>query len=78
MVDTIIRSQAYKISNKHICLAMKTHTLIQLKCLIIQIVYLTYDDAFSALTESDFYRTLFDGTYTNPDGCAIRFVLKFR
>jgi len=37
-----------------------------------QIVYLTYDDAFSALTESDFYRTLFDGTYTNPDGCAIR------
>lgn len=37
-----------------------------------QIVYLTYDDAFSAAAETDFYKTLFDGTYTNPDGCPIR------
>jgi len=37
-----------------------------------QIVYLTYDDAFSALAEKDFYRGLYDGTFKNPDGSAIR------
>ena len=37
-----------------------------------QIVYMTFDDAFSDQAESQFYRTLFDGTYKNPNGCAIR------
>jgi len=42
-----------------------------------QIVYLTYDDAFSAYTEENFYRSIFDSndtdtTFTNPDGCRIR------
>ena len=37
-----------------------------------QIVYMTFDDAFTAQAESQFYRSLFDGTYTNPNGCAIR------
>jgi len=37
-----------------------------------QIVYLTFDDAFSALAESQFYHSLFDGSLTNPNGCAIR------
>ena len=37
-----------------------------------QIVYITYDDAFTAQAEEQFYRGLFDGTYTNPNGCAIR------
>jgi len=37
-----------------------------------QIVYLTFDDAFSAYTEEHFYRSLFNGSLTNPDGCAIR------
>jgi len=37
-----------------------------------QIVYLSFDDAFSALSEENYYRTLFDGTYKNPNGCPIR------
>jgi len=37
-----------------------------------QIVYLTFDDAFTAIAEEQFYRVLFNGTYTNPNGCAIR------
>jgi len=37
-----------------------------------QIVYLTFDDAFTGQAESQFYRTLFDGSYTNPNGCNIR------
>merc|ERR1712142_1437473 len=37
-----------------------------------QIVYLTFDDAFSALAEEQFYRILFNGTFKNPNGCAIR------
>lgn len=37
-----------------------------------QIVYLTFDDAFTAYAEENFYRTLFDGSLTNPNGCAIR------
>jgi len=37
-----------------------------------QIVYLTFDDAFTALSESTYYRELFNGTFVNPDGCAIR------
>ena len=35
-------------------------------------MYLTFDDAFTALAEESYYRELFNGTYTNPDGCAIR------
>jgi hypothetical protein len=37
-----------------------------------QIIYLTYDDGFTSIAESQFYRGLFDGTYKNPDGNAIR------
>merc|ERR1719187_2456695 len=37
-----------------------------------QIVYLTFDDAFTAIAEEDFYRVLFNGTYKNPNGCNIR------
>ena len=37
-----------------------------------QIVYLTFDDAFTAQAEEQFYRSLFDGTYKNPNGCDIR------
>ena len=37
-----------------------------------QIVYLTFDDAFTAQAEEQFYRGLFDGTYKNPNGCDIR------
>jgi len=37
-----------------------------------QIVYLTFDDAFTAIAEEDFYRVLFNGTYKNPNGCDIR------
>jgi len=37
-----------------------------------QIVYLTYDDAFSEYAEENFYRSLYDGTLKNPDGNAIR------
>ena len=44
--------------------------MISLQCF--QIVYLTFDDAFTALAEESYYRELFNGTYTNPDGCAIR------
>jgi len=36
------------------------------------IMYLTFDDAFTALAESSFYHELFDGSLTNPNGCAIR------
>ena len=39
---------------------------------LFQIVYLTFDDAFTAIAEEQFYRILFNGTYTNPNGCAIR------
>ena len=37
-----------------------------------QIVYLTFDDAFTAQAEEQFYRSVFDGTYKNPNGCTIR------
>merc|ERR1712241_454867 len=37
-----------------------------------QIVYLTYDDAFTATAEEKYYRALFNGTYRNPDNCPIR------
>jgi len=37
-----------------------------------QIVYLTYDDAFTALAEKMFYHELYTGALTNPDGCPIR------
>eukprot|EP00092_Neocalanus_flemingeri_P029883 GFUD01032448.1.p1 GENE.GFUD01032448.1~~GFUD01032448.1.p1 ORF type:complete len:465 (+),score=61.54 GFUD01032448.1:24-1397(+) len=37
-----------------------------------QIVYLTFDDAFTDLAETQFYRSLFNGTYKNPNGCDIR------
>lgn len=37
-----------------------------------QIVYLSYDDGFTALAEKDYYRGLFDGSFTNPDGCPVR------
>ena len=37
-----------------------------------QIVYLTFDDAFTATAEEQFYRLLFNGTYKNPNGCSIR------
>jgi len=37
-----------------------------------QIIYLTYDDAFTAEAESNFYRGLFNGTFKNPNGCNIR------
>jgi len=37
-----------------------------------QIVYLTFDDAFTAQAEQQFYRLLFNGTYKNPNGCDIR------
>ena len=37
-----------------------------------QIVYITFDDAFTAQAESQFYRSLFDGTFKNPNGCDIR------
>jgi len=36
------------------------------------IVYLTFDDAFTAIAESQFYHGLFDGSYTNPNECSIR------
>jgi len=36
------------------------------------IVYLTFDDAFTAIAEQEFYSNLFDGSYTNPNDCAIR------
>ena len=38
----------------------------------LQIVYLTFDDAFTAQAEDQFYRLLFNGTYKNPNGCNIR------
>lgn len=38
----------------------------------VQVIYLTFDDAFTAIAEEQFYHGLFDGTYTNPNGCAIR------
>ena len=38
----------------------------------LQIVYLTFDDAFTALAEEKYYRGLFNGTFKNPDGCNIR------
>ena len=37
-----------------------------------QIVYLTFDDAFTAQAEEQFYRSVFDGTFKNPNGCTIR------
>jgi len=37
-----------------------------------QIVYLTFDDGFTAIAEQNYYSKIFDGTYTNPNGCAIR------
>jgi len=35
-------------------------------------VYLTFDDALTTLAEQNYYQGLFDGTFTNPDGCPIR------
>jgi len=37
-----------------------------------QIIYLTYDDAFTEQAEEQFYRGLFNGSFTNPNGCPIR------
>jgi len=37
-----------------------------------QLVFLTYDDAFTALAEQNYYHELFNGKLKNPDGCAIR------
>ena len=38
-----------------------------------QIVYLTFDDAMTALFDKDFYEELFmKGTYKNPNDCPIR------
>ena len=37
-----------------------------------QIVYLTFDDAITDLAVKDYYTSLFDGTYQNPNGCPIR------
>merc|ERR1711976_713859 len=37
-----------------------------------QIVYLTFDDGFTAIAEEKYYRGLFNGTFTNPNGCPIR------
>lgn len=42
------------------------------KTLYPQILYLTYDDAFTGIAESQFYRGLFNGTFKNPDDSAIR------
>jgi len=37
-----------------------------------QILYLTYDDAFTEFGETNFYSSLFNGTFKNPDDCPIR------
>ena len=37
-----------------------------------QIVYLTFDGAFTSLAEEQFYNQLFNGYYTNPNECSIR------
>jgi len=37
-----------------------------------QIVYLTFDDAFTELAENLFYSGLFNGQFKNPNGCPIR------
>jgi hypothetical protein len=36
-----------------------------------QIVYLTFDDAFTKLAMETYYSRIFDGQYTNPNGCPI-------
>ena len=42
-----------------------------------QIVYLTFDDALSNLASTQFYEELFgtptNHTYSNPNGCALRY-----
>ena len=45
---------------------------IRFRSLFFQIVYLTFDDALTALAEELYHRGIFNGTYKNPDGCAIR------
>ena len=35
-------------------------------------MYLTFDDALTALAEENYHKGIFNGTFTNPDGCAIR------
>ena len=47
-------------------------TLVRKVLVIFQIVYLTFDDAFTATAERDFYQEMFDGSYKNPNGCVIR------
>merc|ERR1711936_370145 len=37
-----------------------------------QIVYLTFNNAFTAQAEEQFYRSLFNGAYRNPDDCPLR------
>jgi len=37
-----------------------------------QIVYLTFDDAVRALDDELYMEQIFNGTYTNPNGCPIR------
>jgi hypothetical protein len=37
-----------------------------------QIVYLTFDDAFTKLAMDNYYSQLFEGQFKNPNGCAIR------
>jgi len=36
------------------------------------IVYLTFDDALTQLLHTEYFTQLFDGTYSNPNGCPIR------
>jgi len=37
-----------------------------------QIIYMSYDDAFTGYAESNYYSGIFDGTFKNPDGGDIR------
>merc|ERR1719430_89751 len=57
--------------NNHLCHCSGNETGFPIKDRP-QIVYLTFDDAFTAQAESQFYRSLFNGTFKNPNGCAIR------
>ena len=39
---------------------------------VYQIVYITFDDAVRQLDDDLYMDQLFNGTFTNPDGCPIR------
>ena len=61
--------------NEHYKLEITYHNFITFLIITFfytQIVYLTFDDALTTLAEQSYYQALFDGTYTNPDGCPIR------